>query len=348
MSFLKRLFQSTNILIEINDDIFKVALAEKNKNDTIKIKNIKRLRIKEEQPRKKQITQFLTKYIKKNDLKMKNNNIYTTLSNEQDLFSNIIEISGNIKEKNLRKAISSNFDKYFPYQNNKNINDVQFDYHILEKDPNYKILLATIQKKHILSYMNDIIFSAKYNFYNIHVKSLVLTSLIDKKPNTKAVLNVSKNKSFFTVVSNGEYKFSKTIDIGKNDFLQCLSQHKSQDMKDIEIENNYFREMGKGEDVAITDLMSNNDEINEDFIEIGNDILRELDISIAYFNNEYQTTIDKLYITENQIKIPGLSNYLKNHLEVEVGEIKNKDVGIESKEDINENAILFSTALSYM
>jgi hypothetical protein len=137
--------------------------------------------------------------------------------------------------------------------------------------------------------------------------------------------------------------------VGKNDFLKILSKKSSVEISEIEVDTNYFKNK-KNEtidyDYDLRNIIEDDMQIKEKFFDTGDELLQEIDMSMAYFNNKFNESIDKLYFVENQKKLPGLYDYLKNNLNLLVSTIDNELLNIESEEPFQENAVLFSTAIS--
>jgi Tfp pilus assembly PilM family ATPase len=348
--FLDKFLTNVEFLIEINDNIFKIALMKKHKNQ-IEVYNIERFIIKNQSLRKREIKEFIIKYIKKNDLKLKNNSIYTTLDDENDLFTDIIEIPSDIKKRNINKTLKANFNSYLPFQDNIDIENYNYDYHIIEEKNNYKILLATIKKNVVEKYSSDLFLSQESNFYSIYVKPFVLFNTLKTINNhdTSAILNFSKDKTHLVIATEGKYKFHKTIDVGKNSFLKTVSKKTSQEIDEIKITSDYFKEKENETidfDLDLRNIMQEDNQINKEFKSIGEELLQEIDMVMAYFNNKFKESVNNIYFVENQDKLPGLFDYLKNNLNIPVNTIENGLINIKSDKSFNENAVLFSTALN--
>jgi Tfp pilus assembly PilM family ATPase len=345
-SFLSR----KGLLIEINENLFKIATMKIIKNKVF-IENLKVFTIKNKGLRKKQIKQEMIKYVEKNNLKLKNNNVFTTVEDEKNLFIQTINVPGKVKKKNLPKTIKTNLNNYLPFQKDINVDNYNYDYHVTKKEKNYDIILATIKKNAIKQYSDDLFLSQDNNFYNIYIKPFVLFNALKSinKHETSAILNFSKAKTHLVIATNGNYKFHKTIDVGKNDFLKILSKKSSVEISEIEVDTNYFKNK-KNEtidyDYDLRNIIEDDMQIKEKFFDTGDELLQEIDMSMAYFNNKFNESIDKLYFVENQKKLPGLYDYLKNNLNLLVSTIDNELLNIESEEPFQENAVLFSTAIS--
>ena len=350
MKFISKFLKEKGLLIEINDDLFKIAKMTV-KDNKIMIKNIDSFIIKNQGLRKKEIKEFIIKYINKYNLKLKNNNIYTTLDNEKDLFIKTIEIPGNISKRKLEKTIDANLNNYLPFQENINLKDFHYDYHIIKKDKNYKILLTTAKKSIINKYSNDLFLSQDNNFYHIYLKPLVLFNTLKKvnQHETSAILNFSKSKTHLIISEEGNYKFHKTIDVGKNDFLKIVSKQSSVEINEIDITTNYFKKKNTDiidYDLDLRNIIEDDEQISHSFLELGKELLQEIDMAMAYFNNKFKNEVKHIYLVENQEKIPGLYKHLNNNLSTSLSTINNEALNIDSKSSFNENAILFSTAIS--
>jgi type IV pilus assembly protein PilM len=215
-----------------------------------------------------------------------------------------------VDKKNLKEVFGYEISKFMPF----NKDDVYFDVSVL--DENYSsheifVLLAVVKKSFLDSLIKDFQ-AAKINLKAITLNNLALINLFMNSffaDSTAAVLDIGFNSTLFNMFKKGMPCLSREIKVSAGEFLQRIAKIKNIDV--AAAENMIIQADEKSSVGEISEII---EVIEEMVLELSEEVKNSLD----YFEVNWGSRIQSLYVTGGLSKLPGIDKIMNNSLGVEV------------------------------
>lgn len=215
-----------------------------------------------------------------------------------------------VDKKNLKEVFSYEISKFIPF----NKDDVYFDVSILDENysSNEILVLLAAAKKSFLDPLIKNFQAARLNLKSVTLNNIALINLFMNSffaDSTSATLDVGFHSTLLNMFKKGTPCLSREIKVSTGDFLQRIA--KTQNIDEASAENMIIK----------TDEKSNAGEIGE-IIEIIEEIILELSEevknSLDYFEVNWGSRIQSIYLTGGLSKLQGIDKILSNALGTEV------------------------------
>lgn len=253
------------------------------------------------------ITSFINDIIKKNNIKEKN--ICFCIASTGIIIREITMPT--MKDDELKNALQYEVDQYIP-----NINDYVVDYKPLgassDNDKNMRVMIVAAPKNIIIGYVKlaDML---KLHIEAIDVYSNCIYKSIKKLcklTGNVSIINIGAVFTDITLINEGNYAFSRTIQFGGNDLTEIIANTYNIDISNAE-EYKRTKPFFSDENPDYFDLRENIEGHLENKL---NEIIRVFD----FFESTYHKNIKEIYLVGGTSKLKGLSKYIENYFKVPV------------------------------
>jgi len=268
---------------------------------------------------------------------------------DDDIVYRIIRLPA-IAKNDLENLIDNELERIIPFKPT----DTIYDYQIIDTDNatgEYVIFLVAKKKDTLLKY--------KSYFKNTHIKSNVQIGSKNTadinctyfnhrnifKNNTVAVIDISKETTLINVIDSEKILFSRNLSIGmQNVKTAVLRNHKikahevTATLRKIPLDNstenlNYLQK-------AILETV-------KIILEI---MLKEIEISLKYYQKNFQHEVKHIFLTGEISNLPGVESYFQNilHFQTVVGDnFKQIDLSLieHRKNEFENNKSYYNTAV---
>ncbi|MDP8260673.1 MAG: type IV pilus assembly protein PilM [Candidatus Gygaella obscura] len=273
----------------------------------------------------------------------------TNISKDSDVVFNIPNNSAitryvvmpKMNHDDLRKAIGYELEKYIAFDTKEAV----YDFRILEnaqvKEGHLKVLLVITKKETVderVKAIEDVGFIPKV----VSIDSVVISNTFylnhaDKKDKNIAIVNLGSRLCSISVVRGGISNFMRDIAVGIENIVSLVSEKLEMNKADIlnsilkpELQSKEFKDI-------INSVLSN--------------LLNELYLSFDYYETQFETSIDEIYITGGLSQQPGLIEFLSNNLGITVNKLnplQNLDMSVDlrSKLDSKKDIMAVSIGLA--
>tara|TARA_B100001248_G_C27398844_1_gene468043 strand:- start:1202 stop:2260 length:1059 start_codon:yes stop_codon:yes gene_type:complete len=223
--------------------------------------------------------------------------------------------------KLLEEQIKFEAEQYIPF----NLSEVNLEFHVLKKQEStpdsMDVLLIAAKKDLIMSYA-EAVEGAGLDLTTVDVSGFALSNCFEfNYPNPGAnhigILNIGFSACNFVVRHAGEVIFVRDIPFGGYHFTEEI--RKNMGVSYEEAENLKFG--AAGEDSP--------PEVNENLLNAMESFLEELNRTIDFYmtSSSMSTPIQRFYLSGGSSVLPGLKDYLENHMQVSM-EVMNPFINI--------------------
>lgn len=222
-------------------------------------------------------------------------------------FLNIVEMP----EENLNNAIRYEADKYIPFD----IENVILDCQKLEttvglSKNEMKVILVAV-KREVIDEHQQLLQSCGLQPTIIDIDVFALANAfefnsqvngdVSMEEKVFALVDVGGNKTCINIVRDNESLFTREIYMGGNDFTSYIS-------KKLGIENFESEELKRNPTEKLDDVI---DAIIPGVEEIGS----EINLSFDYYENQYESKVEEIYLSGGGSRVPGLDEALEKIFE---------------------------------
>lgn len=236
------------------------------------------------------------------ELRITDQTLMTSVSGKGTLIRYVDMPRMSIEE--LRKAIAYDLDKYFPFDPAT----IYYDCHILDlesKDKKMPVLITAV-KKELVDDRLKLFKQSGYDISRITTNAIAtanafvtLHGLTVKTQTAKALLDIGGSVSTLMIVDQQSPRFTRDIFMGSKDMTKRISNV-------------------LGLDVATVDAMKVKGERAQEFLAASEDtlvnLISEIRLSLDYFVNERNITVDELYLVGGGAQMEGLTAVFEKHL----------------------------------
>ncbi len=238
----------------------------------------------------------------------------------------------------LRKAIGYELEKYIAFDTKEAVYDFRILDDLQTKEGHLKVLLV-ITKKETVDERVKAIEDAGLIPKVVSIDSVVIPNTfylnhIDKKDKNIAIVNLGSRLCSISVVKGGISNFMRDIAIGIENIVSLVSEKLEMNKTDIinsimkpELQSNDFKDI-------INSVLSN--------------LLNELYLSFDYYETQFETSIDEIYITGGLSQQPGLIDFLSSNLGISVNKLNpllNLEVAAELKSKIDSKKDIMAVSI---
>lgn len=211
-------------------------------------------------------------------------------------------------ESEIVTAIQFEAKKYIPVP----LDSVLVDWSIIRSDSDsggkVSVLLIAIPKDSVSEYAN-ITKETDLKLVNLELETMsAARALIGNDPTPVALIDIGFRDTTISIVDKGYMRISHSIETSGEDLTRSLASS-------LNISWNRAEELKKGQGLKITD---NNNQVNSVLTPLLDIIVNATKSIIALYSLKANKKVEKLIIYGGAVKMPGLSEYLKNSLGIDV------------------------------
>lgn len=212
-----------------------------------------------------------------------------------------------MNEDELKNAIIFEAEKYIPFS----VHDVIIDHQLLipHLADNKMLVLLIAAKKDVINERLDMVSQAGLSVNIVDVASLAcanafLMTAKRKKEEAAAVINIGAKGTDISIVSGDILCFTRSIQIGGDDFTKALSDSMSLGQKEAE-----ELKINPGE---------KSQEVNDGMKAALHNVADEIRLSFSYYENQSGRNIARVYLSGGMAKSMKIRDMLYERLDVDV------------------------------
>ncbi len=229
---------------------------------------------------------------------------------EDDVFTRVVKLP-QMSEKELRSSIAYEAEQYIPIP----INEVNFDFQILDPDPTEKDkmnVLIVAAKNTVLTKYVGLLQQAGLTPKALEPESLAIGRILGdsvNKPSATIILHIGAADSQIVVSYKGFVRFTRSVAIGGDDMTKAVESalgFYSSQAEEYKKTYGLDSKQGEGKVAAA---------IKPVFDQILNEVKKS---KIFYTTHNPSVIINRMIIAGGSALMPGLLFYVANNLDIEV------------------------------
>jgi type IV pilus assembly protein PilM len=209
-----------------------------------------------------------------------------------------------MSEADLKNAIKYEAEKYIPY----NIAEVNVDCQIMSEADNNMTVLLVAAKNDVINEKINLCQKAGLQPWIINIDSFALINAFnlknDDSQHTIALLNIGHESTSVNIVRGDKLNFTRNVPVGGRRVTERVAEKLSVDVKEA-----HKLTTAPGDKKEAVDEVSTN---------IMHEMAIELKSSFDYYENQYEESVSKIYISGGMANNDNFSNFLSESMDLEV------------------------------